>query len=178
MRLKLNQPVITIINFFKLTIYRYLGINLMGEQISDIFNYRKIDEKIATGGQPTTKQLQLIQAAGYKTVINLALTTSENALANEAAVVGSLGMKYVHIPIEFEQPTIEHFDRFTEAMQNNQQDPVFIHCAANLRVSAFVYLYRIQRQGLSPEQAQEDLYQLWQPNRVWQDLMDQILSES
>ena len=63
-------------------------------------------------------------------------------------------------------------------MQDNQQDPVFIHCAANLRVSAFVYLYRIQRQGLSPEQAQEDLYQLWQPNRVWQDLMDQILSES
>lgn len=176
--LKLNQPVLTILNFVKLAIARYLGINFMGEQISDIFNYRKIDEKIATGGQPTVEQIKLIEQAGYQTVINLALATSENALADEAAVVESLGMKYIHIPIEFTQPTIEQFDRFTQAMQDNQQDPVFIHCAANLRVSVFVYLYRIQQQGLSPEQAQVDLYQLWQPNKTWQNLIDRVLSKS
>ena len=110
-------------------------------------------------------------------VINLALSTSENALKDEAKVVNSLGMEYVHIPIEFERPTIKHYDHFLEAMSNCQQNKVFIHCAANLRVSAFLYLYRIQKQGVSPKLAKEDLNQLWQPNKTWQNFINQVISE-
>ena len=164
----------TIVDFSKLTISRYLGINFMGESIENIFNYLWLNDNIATGGQPTAKQLALIKNAGYQIVINLALSTSENALANEKVVVESLGMKYIQIPIDFNQPTKEEFALFCEVLQTSQKQKFFIHCAANLRVSAFLYLYRTLYQNISQEEAIFDLHKLWQPNPTWQNFINQI----
>lgn len=164
----------TIINFSKLTINRYLGINLMGNSIENIFNYLPMDEKIATGGQPTEKQLAAIEDEGYQVVINLALDTSENALPNEKAVVESLGMQYIHIPIDFNNPTQEDFALFSQAMQTHREKKIFIHCAANLRVSAFIYLYRTLYQNIGEAEAKKDLNKLWQPNPTWQNLIDTV----
>jgi hypothetical protein len=38
-------------------------------------------------------------------VINLGLHSHEKALPDEAATVDSLGMTYVHIPVDFQNPT-------------------------------------------------------------------------
>ena len=168
----------TIVDFFKLTITRYTGINLMGEKIENIFNYLSRNEKIATGGQPTEKQLELVKDAGYQTVINLALPTSENALSDEKAVVESLGMTYINIPIDFNHPTEEEFNLFAETMQTHQEEKIFIHCAANLRVSAFMYLYRTLYQDIDEEIAKQDLHKLWQPNQTWQNLSDRIITNN
>ena len=53
---------------------------------------------------------------GVKTVINLALPTSDHALSDERAVVESAGMNYVHIPVVFEVPTQADFEQFCTAM--------------------------------------------------------------
>ena len=39
--------------------------------------------------------------------------------------------------------------------------------AANMRVSAFVFLYRVLRQRISPSEAERDLHAIWQPDEVW-----------
>ena len=166
----------TVADFLQLTITRYTGINLMGEKLENIFNYLWLNDKVATGGQPTEKQLELVKNAGYQTVINLALPTSENALPDEKAVVESLGMTYINIPIDFNHPTEEEFDLFTETMQARQEEKIFVHCAANLRVSAFMYLYRTLYQNVSEETAKQDLNKLWQPNQTWQKLSDRIIN--
>ena len=44
---------------------------------------------------------------------------------------------------------------------------VFVHCAANMRVSAFVFLYRVLRQRVPPSEAECDLHAIWQPDGVW-----------
>lgn len=173
--MKITNPGATIVNFIKLVFTRYMGINLMGEKIENIFNYLKISNQIATGGQPTEEQLALIKNAGYETVINLALPTSENALPDERKSVEFLGMKYINIPIDFNNPKREEFELFCQAMQENQQRPIFIHCAANLRVSAFMYLYRQLCLNVSEKQAKADLEKLWTPNATWQTLIDSIL---
>ena len=46
------------------------GAQDMGTQA--IYNYRKVDEHHATGGQPTEEQLKAAAAEGYATIINLA----------------------------------------------------------------------------------------------------------
>ncbi|MBD0335199.1 MAG: protein tyrosine phosphatase family protein [Cyanobacteria bacterium Co-bin13] len=122
---------------------------------------------IATAGQPTAEQFEAIRAAGYQVVINLALPTSDNALPQEAALVESLGMQYVPIPVVWEEPTLADLHRFFAVMEANQDKNVFVHCAANMRVSAFVYLYRCLRQGLDEAQARQDLLRIWQPNPIW-----------
>lgn len=172
---KLANPIKTIINFFKLTLNRYLGINFMGNKLGDIFNFLQLTDSIATAGQPTKQQLSLVKDAGYKTVINLATATSENALPNEREIVEILGMKYIHIPVDFNNPTSENFADFCQAMHENQQQSLLVHCAANLRVAAFMYIYRLRQENINSEQAKRDLAKVWTPNETWQRFIDSQL---
>ena len=49
----------------------------------DILNYYPISPLLATSGQPIPVQFQQIAEVGYQVVINLALTTSSNAIDHE-----------------------------------------------------------------------------------------------
>src|SRR4051812_11384957 len=111
--------------------------------LSEIYGFRAIGERLGTAGQPAEDQFPAIRAAGFETVINLALPTSDNALAHEGSVVTSLGMSYVHIPVNFEAPTSADFRAFCRVMAVFDDRRLFIHCAANMRVSAFIFLYRV-----------------------------------
>ena len=104
-----------------------------------IRNWRRLSDRLTTSGQPTEDELSQIQALGVKHVINLALHSHEDALTDEAASVSGLDMTYVYIPVEFDNPTDEHFARFCAAMADIGEEPVHVHCIANYRVSAFFY---------------------------------------
>jgi protein tyrosine phosphatase (PTP) superfamily phosphohydrolase (DUF442 family) len=100
-------------------------------------------------------------------VVNLALPTSDNALENEGSLVTALGMSYVHIPVNFDRPTPDDFRAFCGVMDAFQDRRVFVHCAANKRVSAFVFLYRIVRQRCDRAETERDLQAVWKPDSVW-----------
>src|SRR5262245_37755800 len=117
--------------------------------LCEIYNFRIIGDGLGTAGQPTESQFQAIRETGFEVVINPALPTSDNALANEGSVVTGLGMSYVHIPVDFKTPTAENFRAFCRVMEAFDGRRVFVHCAANKRVSAFVFLYRVLHQGIS-----------------------------
>ncbi len=173
-------------------------------QIEQIYNYLKLSDSVATGGQPTEAQFSLIKEAGYQVVVNLARPDSPKALPNEQTIVESLGMRYVPIPVDWENPTLENVACFFSLMEAicadapnvatadarrlanaslslSQQrfaiatQPVFVHCAANMRVSAFMYLYRLIYEGISDEQAKSDLQKIWTPNDTWQAFIQQVL---
>jgi hypothetical protein len=82
-----------------------------------IYNWRRLDDRITTSGQPTEPQLADIQALGVRHVINLALHTHERALADETASVNRLGMTYTHIPVDFQNPTDQDFEKFCAVME-------------------------------------------------------------
>src|SRR5689334_3094423 len=107
--------------------------------LSEIRSFHPVGDKLGTAGQPTESKFQTVREAGFETVINLALPTSDNALANEGSVVTGLGMTYVHIPVDFKTPTTDDFNTFSRMMDAFTERPVFVHCAANKRVSAFVF---------------------------------------
>jgi protein tyrosine phosphatase (PTP) superfamily phosphohydrolase (DUF442 family) len=135
--------------------------------LSEIYNFRAIGDRLGTAGQPTEGQLRMVREAGFEAVINLALPTSDNALANEGSVVTGLGMSYVHIPVDFKAPTAQDFRAFCRVMEAFDDRPVFVHCAANMRVSAFVFLHRVLRQRIALLEAERDLRAIWQPDEVW-----------
>src|SRR3954471_14633339 len=70
-----------------------------------IYDWRRLDDRITTSGQPTEEQLADIQALGVRHIINLGLHSHEKALPDEAASVRDLGMTYMHIPVDFQHPT-------------------------------------------------------------------------
>jgi uncharacterized protein (TIGR01244 family) len=143
--------------------------------LAEIYKFLQISDEIATSGQPTAEQFASIKQAGYELVINLALPTSSNALPNEKEIVESQGMQYVHIPVIWENPTLEDVNQFFNIMKANADKQIFVHCAANMRVSAFIYLYRRLHQGLNDEVAKQDLQRIWVPNEVWSNFIQTVL---
>lgn len=146
-------------------------------EIQAIYHYLPLIPRIATSGQPTADQIEAIAAAGFEVVINLAMPTSDWALPDEKELVETAGMQYVHIPVIWEQPTAADLASFLHTMKLHEDQRVFVHCAANMRVSVFMALYRVRTLGWSREAAMQAVYEIWQPNEIWDTFIDQILGE-
>lgn len=139
--------------------------------MNKILNYVKINELISTSGQPKIEELELIANEGFEVVINLAMPTTSNALENEDKIVSSLNMSYIHIPVDFENPKISDLKLFLNILQALGANKVWIHCAKNYRVSAFMYVYHKYILHTPFEQIDLSIFDMWQPSLVWQELM-------
>ena len=144
--------------------------------LANIYNMLSLTDNLGTSGQPTSAQLAAIKEAGYEVVINLATGTTPRDLPNEADVVTTQGMEYIHIPVVWENPTEADLARFFEVMDATQDKKRFVHCIANMRVSAFMFLYRVLRQGMPLEEARATMSQIWQPNPIWQKFIEAELA--
>ena len=141
--------------------------------MNDVINFFQITDTIGTGGQPSVSQLYDIAQNGYDVVINLATHNSENAIENEGSIVASLGMTYIHIPVPFEAPTPEHLRKFFGLMNGLSEEKVFVHCAVNGRVSAFVFKYLTMERKMQAEKATTPLLAQWLPqmNLIWKNFL-------
>jgi uncharacterized protein (TIGR01244 family) len=145
--------------------------------LEEITNFYAVTDSLGTSGMPRRDQIADIAAAGYRVVINLAMDEPPAQLAGEAELVRSYGMEYVHIPVAWQDPQPADVQRFFQIMDADQDRRVFVHCVMNYRVSAFVYLYRILRQGVLPEHALHDLNHIWRPDGKWAEFITQMLNE-
>jgi protein tyrosine phosphatase (PTP) superfamily phosphohydrolase (DUF442 family) len=146
-------------------------------ELEAIRHYMQISSRVATAGQPELEQLETIADAGYEVVINLALTTSDYAIADEAAWVAQLGMQYIHIPVEFTAPSEQDFIRFVNAMNLHRDKKCFVHCALNRRVSVFMALYQMITGELDGDAAWLQIKCIWEPDPVWQAFIAMILDK-
>ena len=145
--------------------------------LSDIYNYRQITPTLATSGQPDEQELAAIAAAGYEAVLNIALHDDPGySLPDEDGTVRALGMRYLHIPVRFEAPTQRDLELFFQAMEDHGGGKLWVHCAANKRVSVFLGLYWHLRKGMPLEGAFALQRDIWQPDEVWSRFIEQILS--
>lgn len=162
----------TVLGYSLTLVEKFTGINLKGNSLSSIFNYLQINPNLATSGQPTKSQLNAIQRGGYKRIINLAPPTAENSLPNEADVVAELGMDYINIPVDFSNPSEQDFEQFVAQMQSHSDQKIWVHCAANMRVSCFIFRYRTAILREEHLYAEADLRKIWQPSGVWKQFVD------
>ena len=139
--------------------------------MNKILNYVKINELISTSGQLKIEELELIANEGFEVVINLAVPTTSNALENEDKIVSSLNMSYIHIPVDFENPKISDLKLFLNILQALGANKVWIHCAKNYRVSAFMYVYHKYILHTPFEEIDLSIFDKWQPSLIWQELM-------
>jgi protein tyrosine phosphatase (PTP) superfamily phosphohydrolase (DUF442 family) len=137
-------------------------------KIAGIDNFRTVDAMLATSGQPTEDQLRAAAAEGYEVVINLALHNHPRySLPDEAGLVESLGMTYVHIPVQFDAPGENELLAFFEAMDAHKDRKRHIHCSLNKRATVFLGLYNMIRLGQAEADAFETMRSVWEPDEVW-----------
>lgn len=145
--------------------------------MENILNYIKINELISTSGQPSVEQFKQISNDGFEVVINLALYNASNAIENEDKVVTTLGMSYFHIPVDFEEPKLSDLKLFLNLMQSLGANKVWVHCAKNYRVSAFMYVYHKYVLRTPFENIDLSMFDCWSPSLVWQNLMKTSIEE-
>ena len=143
--------------------------------LQGIYNYRRLTDLIATAGQPSEEELAAVAHAGFEVVVNLALHDAEYSLPDECRTVESYGMRYMHIPVVWERPLRADLERFFEVMDELTGKRLFVHCAANKRVSVFMALYRQLRQGWSPEVVMPDVHAVWEPDDVWRRFFEEMI---
>ncbi len=145
--------------------------------ISDIRDFLPLDALLATAGQPTFDQFAKIKEAGYEVVINLVPFGNPNFLEGEAERVSNLGMEYVGISVDWSNPAAADLHCFFDTMDENRHRRLFVHCAANKRASAFVFLYRVLRLDIDEADAEDDMEQIWIPEGVWRAFLNEMLSK-
>jgi protein tyrosine phosphatase (PTP) superfamily phosphohydrolase (DUF442 family) len=139
--------------------------------LDDIKNFLAIDDRIGTAGQPSEDELREVASEGYRAVLNLGLLNPEYCLPDEAGLAASLGLAYRHLPVSFDAPAAADFEAFVAQMDAWANERVFVHCAANFRVSAFMAVYGEMRLGRGRDRADAHARSLWPPNRTWQQFV-------
>ncbi|MCB1665723.1 MAG: protein tyrosine phosphatase family protein [Pseudomonadales bacterium] len=147
------------------------------QNVSEILNYREYTPLFSSAGQPTREQLPSIKAAGYDRVIYIAFSNGRTAIPEEDQLVKDLGMDYLHIPVDFNNPTLRDFNAFADAMQREPESRTLLHCQVNARATAFSFLYRVIYQGADMKAAKADMNTVWQPNAVWRDFIFAVLND-
>lgn len=147
------------------------------DELSKIDNYRQYSSYFSSSGQPDAKQLEALSKDGFRRIIYLAFTDNKTAIESEDRVVKSLGMDYVHIPVDFDRPTLDDFEDFASIMNRDRNVRTLLHCQINLRASAFSFLYRVIYGGVAMPEAKSDLDAIWQPDKVWFKFIVDVLKQ-
>jgi uncharacterized protein (TIGR01244 family) len=111
-------------------------------------------------GQPEKESFAKLKSDGVTTVINLRtpgeMDNRENVPFDEKAIVDSLGLEYIHIPLggtEFPY-TNEALQKFADAVDKSE-GKVLLHCTVGRRASNMYAAYLIQFEGFEPNKAIE-----------------------
>jgi protein tyrosine phosphatase (PTP) superfamily phosphohydrolase (DUF442 family) len=130
--------------------------------LETIRNYQLVNERLASAGQIGYEQIPLLAEQQYDVVVNLA-TADPRQNAEEGFRVTQEGLTYIHIPVVWQEPTVEDVEMFFDVMRANEGRRVFVHCIANMRASAFLYLYRSLVEGVPEAEARATMNEVWDP---------------
>lgn len=147
----------------------------MEETLAGIYNVLAYSERLLTAGQPTAEELKAVRDAGYEVVINLLPEFAPKALMGEREQVRDLGMEYIAIPVDWSSPTERDLAQFFAAMARLEGRKLFVHCAANMRVSAFVFLWRTLVLNVPEDEAEDTMETIWEPNGTWRAFLNERL---
>jgi len=146
--------------------------------LETIRNYTFVNAGLASAGQIAYDQIPLLAREGYEVVVNLA-TPDPQVNAEEGFRVTQTGVTYIQIPVVWQEPTVEDVEMFFDVMRANQDRKVFVHCIANMRATAFVYLYRTLVLDVPEEVARAKMNEVWNPigseqYPQWARLIEQV----
>lgn len=141
----------------------------------DTENVYQVVDWLWCSGQLSENDIAKLPEFGIDAVINLAPPTASNALPGEAEAITWLGIAYIQIPVDWEQPELDQLHQFFGILKAFDGSKVWLHCAKNKRASVFIYLYRRLCLAENEENASYPMREIWTPNPVWQAFIDKVL---
>lgn len=170
--------LITLISTLSMLANFSFALEDVDQALDEITNFRQYSNSFASSGQPTREQFQTLADNGFERVVYIAFTNNQNALSDADQLVKSLGMEYMHVPVDFNNPLPDDFYAFADSMQRNTGKKTLLHCQVNARATAFSFLYRVIYEDVPVAEAKADMNTVWQPNAVWRDFIFEVLAQN
>ncbi len=118
-----------------------------------LHNVFQLSSNITVGSEPSTEGLHAMQKLGIKTIISV------DGKVPDAATARSLGMRYVHIPIQYKTLTDEEIAVLAKTFRECEA-PFFVHCFhGKHRGPAASAIGRRALDGAGPERAIAEMRQ-------------------
>lgn len=127
------------------------------QERAGIVNFSKVDAVVACGGATETSALEGLAKDGFKAVINLRQASEPNVnLEQNMARARELGLKYIHIPMNGQQPDPKVIDQFLAAIADKSNQPAYVHCGSASRVGSVWLAKRVLQDGWAIDKATEE----------------------
>ncbi len=140
--------------------------------VSGLKNFQINSETMVSAGVPDNTHLEVLAKGCVNRVVDL-IPGDRQA---ERQIAESLGMQYHNISVDWHNPTLADFERYTEIMNEAKDngEVVLTHCKLNWRGSAFTYLYRVTQLNEDEATARADMEAIWTPNETWRDFIEKV----
>lgn len=122
------------------------------EALHGLTNACQLLPTVLTGGQPSVSHLTAFKATGGAIVLDLRDPMEPRPL-DEPAVIRSLGLEYVNIPVTPGTMTDDTLDRILGVLRTAGERPVLVHCGSGNRVGAALIPLLMKDHGLEEEDA-------------------------
>ncbi len=135
----------------------------------DLHNVFHLSDEIVSGSEPHGEgALKRIADMGVKTIISV------DGKAPDVEIAEKLGMRYVHVPIQYSGITAAERMKLAKAFRE-VEGPVFVHCFHGVhRGPAAAALGRVVRDGVSREQAVAEMRQWCGTSKKYQGLYETV----
>ena len=129
--------------------------NRRGTAAVTIENFGKVNDRIYRGAQPAGDHYRQLVEFGIKTVLDL----RGDADLGARSAAEKAGLKYINLPLESkEYPQADAAARFLEIVNNEENWPVYTHCAGGRhRTGAMIAVYRMSIDNWTVNQAYNEM---------------------
>jgi tyrosine-protein phosphatase SIW14 len=123
---------------------------------SPVANFAEVAPGLYRGAQPDADGFRALRDMGVKTIVDL------RGKHDDAKDAEPLGLSVVRIPMSsfpsIDPPTDAEIRSFLDVASDPARRPVFVHCAEGKdRTGVMCALWRIERDGWTPERALEEM---------------------
>jgi uncharacterized protein (TIGR01244 family) len=115
--------------------------------------FRKIENEVFLGAQPTEQDLRNLKQQGVKTVIDFRLP-GETAAPNEN-LAKACGLDYANIPVNKANLSTEQIEELNLLMQQ-KQGPFLLHCGSGARAALLLSLAKAKQNHWTAERTFEE----------------------
>ena len=146
------------------------------ETADDIANYKRVNGGLAVAGAPSAEALALLNARGFRTIVNLRLA-SEPGMSQEVAAVAAQGLRYVHVPVSPETFSLADVETVAKVLEDTEAAPVLFHCASSNRVGAVMAVIQVQK-GATLEAGEAEGRRLGLKSEAMVEAMKRVAAEA
>jgi protein tyrosine phosphatase (PTP) superfamily phosphohydrolase (DUF442 family) len=146
-------------------------MNALMEKPIDIGAYHEYGfaPGLASSAQPTSGQLAGLKDFGFEAVVNISPSSTRNAVKDEAEVVETAGLDYVHFPVDCSKLRPLHYLTFRGILNALEGKKVLIHCGGNIKSSNLLHMYFTLEKEIPEELSLAELKAIQDPETKWFD---------